>query len=180
MPRSVAVFGGLPVVEVRPAPVAGHGQVLVRGVTRPAPRRPGARRRRTAVLRPGRPHGWRERGPSGGQTPRGERITTSVAEAAFALSHPGLRPGGKLVRVAVPAYRTIRAPAHGTVRDGITVTGPAPGTRHDADEVPRPHAVDRTGTVRGTRPLASADEPADEVPLGRARAGIVLDPGTGR
>ncbi|MFG2422339.1 hypothetical protein ACGFWD_25195 [Streptomyces sp. NPDC048448] len=180
MPRSVAVFGGLPVVEERPAPAAGHGQVLVRDVTRPAPRRPTARRRRTAVPRPGRARGRCERGPSGEGTPRGERITTTVVEAAFASSRPGLRPGGKLVRVAVPAYRTIRAPLHGTVRDGITVTGSDPGTRHDAAEVLRPHAVDRTGAVHGTRPLASADEPADEVPRGRARTGIVLDPGTGR
>ncbi|MGW3629989.1 hypothetical protein ACWD7F_07485 [Streptomyces sp. NPDC005122] len=180
MPRGVAVFGEPPVVEKRPLPAAGSGQVRVRGVTRPAPRRWAARRRRTAALWPDRARGRCERGPSGRETPRGERIITTPVEAAFAVSHPGLRPGGKLVRVAVPAYRRIRAPIHGTVRDGIPVTGRAPGTRPDAAEVPRPYAVGRTGAVHGTRPPASADGPAGGVPRGRARAGIVLDPGTGR
>ncbi|MFJ5273206.1 hypothetical protein [Streptomyces sp. NPDC088358] len=119
-----------------------------------------------------------------------------VDEAAFAVSRPGLRHDGKLVRVAVPTYGTIRAladgtvrvvadgtvraPVHGTIRDGIPVTGSGLGTRQDLAEVLRPHAPGPTGSDHGTRPLASVDQPTDEVPRGRDRTGIVLDPGTGR
>ncbi|WP_405833102.1 hypothetical protein [Streptomyces sp. NBC_01176] len=111
-----------------------------------------------------------------------------VDEAAFAVSRPGLRHDGKLVRVAVPvcgtiralADGTVRAPVHGTIRGGIPVTGSGLGTRQDLAEVLRPHAPGPTGSGHGTRPLASVDQPTDEVPRGRDRTGIVLDPGTGR
>ncbi|MFJ2396656.1 hypothetical protein ACIOTI_28380 [Streptomyces sp. NPDC087843] len=95
-----------------------------------------------------------------------------VDEAAFAVSRPGLRHDGKLVRVAVPVC--------GTIRGGIPVTGFGLGTRQDLAEVLRPHAPGPTGSGHGTRPLASVDQPTDEVPRGRDRTGIVLDPGTGR
>ncbi|MFD8419338.1 hypothetical protein [Streptomyces sp. NPDC059466] len=113
-----------------------------------------------------------------------EGITTMVDGAAFAVSHPGLRHGGKLVRVAVPAYGTIRAPVHGTVRDATPVTGTGPDTRRGLAEVSRPRVTGRIRAVHGPRPPTSADEPADqstdEVPRRRAKAGIVRDPGTGR
>ncbi|MFE5142523.1 hypothetical protein ACFRDV_33545 [Streptomyces fagopyri] len=110
-----------------------------------------------------------------------------VEGAARAVSHPGLRRGGKLVRVAVPAYGTLRDPVHGTVRD-TSVTGDDPGTRQGLAEARRPRTAGRTvpvhGPVRprsdhGTRPHASVDE-STEMPRGRARTGIVRDPGTGR
>ncbi|MER5410562.1 hypothetical protein [Streptomyces sp. NPDC002769] len=110
-----------------------------------------------------------------------------VDKAAFAVSRPGLRPGGKLVRVAVPAYGairalidgTVRAPVHGTIRAGVPVTGSDLGMRQDF-AVLRPHAPGSTVSVHGTRPFTAVDEPIDERPRGRDRTGIVLDPGTGR
>lgn len=105
-----------------------------------------------------------------------------VEEARPAVSGAGLRHGGKLVRVAVPAYGTIRSPGRGAGGGG----GDRPESRagRDARQDPAgfrpPRTAGPAGSVHGTRPLTSAGKPADGTPGGRADSVVVPDRGTGR
>ncbi|GHB57765.1 zinc-dependent alcohol dehydrogenase [Streptomyces umbrinus] len=107
-------------------------------------------------------------------------IALAVNEAAFSAAYSGLRRGGKLVMVALPAHGTIQVPIFDTVLGGTSVIGSIVGTRQDLAEVFRLHAAGRTRVIQGTRPLASVNESIDEVLRGEIKARIVFDLGEGR
>ncbi|MFC8513241.1 alcohol dehydrogenase AdhP [Streptomyces sp. NPDC057257] len=107
-------------------------------------------------------------------------IALAVNEAAFGAVNSGLRRGGKLVMVALPAHGTIQVPIFDTVLNGTSVIGSIVGTRQDLAEVFRLHAAGRTKVICETRPLASVNESIDEVLRGQVKARIVFDLGAGR
>ncbi|MCX5599812.1 alcohol dehydrogenase AdhP [Streptomyces phaeochromogenes] len=107
-------------------------------------------------------------------------IALAVNEAAFSAAYSGLRRGGKLVMVALPAHGTIQVPIFDTVLGGISVIGSIVGTRQDLTEVFQLHAAGRTRVIQETRPLASVNESIDEVLRGQIKARIVFDLGEGR
>lgn len=106
-------------------------------------------------------------------------LALAVNEAAFSAVYTGLRRGGRLVLVAMPAHGTIPVPIFDTVLNGISVIGSIVGTRQDLAEVFDLHAAGRTRVIRETRPLASVNESIDEVLAGRIQARIVFDLGEG-
>ncbi|MFF9404903.1 alcohol dehydrogenase AdhP [Streptomyces anandii] len=107
-------------------------------------------------------------------------IALAVNEDAFEAVNSGLRRGGKLVMVALPAHGTIRVPIFDTVLNGTSVIGSIVGTRQDLAEVFRLHADGRTRVIHETRPLEAVNEAIDEVLRGEVKARIVFDLGEGR
>jgi propanol-preferring alcohol dehydrogenase len=107
-------------------------------------------------------------------------IALAVNEAAFSAAYAGLRRGGKLVMVALPAHGTIQVPIFGTVLNGTSVIGSIVGTRQDLAEVFQLHAAGRTRVIYETRPLASVNESMDAVLRGEIKARIVFDMASGR
>ncbi|MDQ1050975.1 zinc-dependent alcohol dehydrogenase [Streptomyces sp. V4I2] len=107
-------------------------------------------------------------------------IALAVNEAAFAAVNSGLRRGGKLVMVALPAHGTVQVPIFDTVLKGTSVIGSIVGTRQDLAEVFQLHAAGRTRVIYETRPLASVNESISEVLSGQVKARIVFDLGAGR
>lgn len=163
----------------RARPVTGAGPVPGRDVTLPARQRPDEPRAGGAGSGRTRRCEW---GPSGGVTSRGEGITTMVEGARPAVSGAGLRHDGKLVRVAVPAYGTIRCPGRGAGGAGgdRPESCAGPGARQDPAGFRQPRSAGPAGSVHGTRPLTSAGETAEGTPGGRADSVVVPDRGTGR
>ncbi|NUP43680.1 MAG: alcohol dehydrogenase AdhP [Streptomyces sp.] len=102
-------------------------------------------------------------------------IALAVNEAAFTAVNSGLRRGGKLVMVALPAHGTIQIPIFDTVLNGTSVIGSIVGTRQDLAEVFQLHAAGRTRVIHETRPLAAVNEAIDEVLRGQVKARIVFD-----
>ena len=107
-------------------------------------------------------------------------IALAVNESAFAAVNSGLRRGGKLVMVAMPAHGSIQVPIFDTVLNGTSVIGSIVGTRQDLAEVFQLHAAGRTEVISETRPLDSVNESIADVLRGDVRARIVFDLGTGR
>jgi propanol-preferring alcohol dehydrogenase len=103
-----------------------------------------------------------------------------VDPAAFEAVNSGLRRGGKLVMVALPAHDTIQVPIFDTVLRGTSVIGSIVGTRQDLAEVFQLHAAGRTRVVYEPRPLTAVNESIEEVLRGDVRARIVFDLGAGR
>ncbi|WP_037615651.1 zinc-dependent alcohol dehydrogenase [Streptomyces aureus] len=106
-------------------------------------------------------------------------LALAVNEEAFAAVYTGLRRGGKLVMVAMPAHGTIQVPIFETVLNGTSVIGSIVGTRQDLAEVFDLHAAGRTRVIRESRPLSAVNESIDEVLHGRIQARIVFDFGEG-
>ncbi|MFD0313612.1 alcohol dehydrogenase AdhP [Streptomyces flavalbus] len=106
-------------------------------------------------------------------------IALAVNESAFEAAYTGLRRGGKLVMVALPAHGTVRVPIFDTVLNGTSVIGSIVGTRQDLAEVFQLHAAGRTRVVRESRPLSAVNECIEEVLRGDVRARIVFDLGAG-
>ncbi|GKQ37471.1 alcohol dehydrogenase AdhP [Streptomyces sp. A012304] len=102
-------------------------------------------------------------------------IALAVNEQAFASVYGGLRRGGKLVMVALPADGTIQVPIFDTVLNGTSVIGSIVGTRQDLDEVFQLHAAGRTEVIYETRPLAAVNDSIAEVLDGRIKARIVFE-----
>jgi propanol-preferring alcohol dehydrogenase len=107
-------------------------------------------------------------------------LALAVNEDAFAAAYAGLRRGGKLVMVALPADGAVRVPIFDTVLNGTSVIGSIVGTRQDLAEVFRLHAAGRTRVVCERRPLESVNDSIDDVLHGRVAARIVFDPGAAR
>ncbi|MER5599738.1 zinc-binding dehydrogenase, partial [Streptomyces sp. NPDC002265] len=107
-------------------------------------------------------------------------IALAVNDAAFEAANSGLRRGGKLVMVALPAHGTVRLPIFDTVLNGTSVIGSIVGTRQDLAEVFQLHAAGRTRVVSEIRPLESVNESIDAVLRGEVEARIVFDLGAGR
>ncbi|MEU2744917.1 alcohol dehydrogenase AdhP [Streptomyces collinus] len=102
-------------------------------------------------------------------------IALAVNEQAFASVYGGLRRGGKLVMVALPAGGTIQVPIFDTVLNGTSVIGSIVGTRQDLDEVFQLHAAGRTKVVYETRPLETVNDSIAEVLNGQIKARIVFE-----
>jgi propanol-preferring alcohol dehydrogenase len=103
-------------------------------------------------------------------------IGLAVDEKAFATAYAGLRRGGRLVLVALPAHGTLTIPVFDTVLNGTSVIGSIVGTRADLAEVFALHALGRTRVSYETRPLTAVNEAIDEILHGKARARLVLEP----
>ncbi|MFJ2736726.1 MULTISPECIES: alcohol dehydrogenase AdhP [unclassified Streptomyces] len=106
-------------------------------------------------------------------------IALAVNGAAFEAVASGLRRGGRLVMVALPAQGTVRVPIFDTVLGGTSVIGSIVGTRQDLAEVFQLHAEGRTRVIRESRPLGAVNESIDEVLRGQVKARIVFDLGEG-
>ncbi|MCI4145752.1 MULTISPECIES: alcohol dehydrogenase AdhP [unclassified Streptomyces] len=106
-------------------------------------------------------------------------LALAVNPAAFAAVNSGLRRGGKLVMVALPAHGTLQVPIFDTVLNGTSVIGSIVGTRQDLAEVFQLHAEGRTTVIRETRPLTAVNDCIDEVLSGQVKARIVFDPNAG-
>ncbi|GGT07339.1 zinc-dependent alcohol dehydrogenase [Streptomyces kurssanovii] len=102
-------------------------------------------------------------------------LALAVNEETFATVFAGLRRGGKLVMVALPADGIIQIPVFSTVLGGTSVIGSIVGTRQDLAEVFQLHAAGRTRVIYETRPLTSVNESIDEVLKGTVKARIVFE-----
>jgi propanol-preferring alcohol dehydrogenase len=103
-------------------------------------------------------------------------IGLAVDDKSFATAYAGLRRGGRLVLVALPAGGTLQIPVFDTVLNGTSVIGSIVGTRADLATVFALHRAGRTRVVTETRPLEDVNDAIDEVPHGKAKARIVLQP----
>jgi alcohol dehydrogenase, propanol-preferring len=103
-------------------------------------------------------------------------VGLAVDGKASAAAYAGLRRGGRLVLVALPAQGTLTIPVFDTVLNGTSVIGSIVGTRADLADVFALHALGRTRVIYQTRPLAEVNRAIDEVLHGKARARIVLQP----
>ena len=103
-------------------------------------------------------------------------IGLAVDDRSFATAYAGLRRGGRLVLVALPASGTLALPVFDTVLNGTSVIGSIVGTRADLADVFGLHAAGRTRVSYETRPLAEVNDAIDEVLHGKAKGRIVLEP----
>ena len=103
-------------------------------------------------------------------------VGLAVSDESFAAAYAGLRRGGRLVLVALPADGTLPIPVFDTVLNGKSVIGSIVGTRADLHDVFALHAAGRTRVIYETRPLAGVNEAIAEVLDGKATARLVLQP----
>jgi alcohol dehydrogenase, propanol-preferring len=103
-------------------------------------------------------------------------IGLAVDDQSFATAYAGLRRGGRLVLVALPAAGTLHIPVFDTVLNGTSVIGSIVGTRADLSDVFALHAAGRTRVIYEKRPLSAVNEAVDEVLAGHAKARLVLVP----
>ena len=96
-------------------------------------------------------------------------IGLAVSDQSFAAAYAGLRRGGRLVLVALPADGTLSLPVFDTVLNGKSVLGSIVGTRADLDDVFALHAAGRTRVIYETRPLAGVNEAIAEVLHGQGQ-----------
>lgn len=103
-------------------------------------------------------------------------IGLAVDDKSFAAAYAGLRRGGRLVLVALPAEGALSIPVFDTVLNRTSVIGSIVGTRADLIDVFALHALGRTRVIYETRELASVNESIEDVLAGKAKARIVLLP----
>ena len=103
-------------------------------------------------------------------------IGLAVDDKSFVTAYAGLRRGGRLVLVALPAGGMLQIPVFDTVLNGTSVIGSIVGTRADLATVFALHRAGRTRVVTETRPLEDVNAAIDEVLHGKTRARIVLQP----
>lgn len=96
-------------------------------------------------------------------------IGPAVDDKSFAAAYAGLRRGGRLVLVALPAAGTLSIPVFDTVLNGTSVIGSIVGTRADLLDVFALHAAGRTRVSYETRPLAAVNDSIAELLRGRPR-----------
>lgn len=85
-----------------------------------------------------------------------------------------LRPGGRLICVALPANGTMSVPIFETVLHGLSIIGSIVGTRRDLTEVFELHRQGRTRVIAETRDLATVNESIAEVLSGHVAARLVF------
>jgi propanol-preferring alcohol dehydrogenase len=105
-----------------------------------------------------------------------QAIALAVSPRAFEQAYSGLRRGGTLVFVALPADNEVKLPIFETVLNGIKVVGSIVGTRADLREVFALHAAGRTRVIRETRSLDDVNQAIADVDAGRVAARIVFEP----
>ena len=103
-------------------------------------------------------------------------IGLAVDDKSFATAYAGLRRGGRLVLVALPAAGTLSIPVFDTVLNGTSVIGSIVGTRADLADVFALHAMGRTRVSHETRELAGVNDAIADGLVGKARARLVLQP----
>jgi alcohol dehydrogenase, propanol-preferring len=103
-------------------------------------------------------------------------IGLAVDDKSFAAAYGGLRRGGRLVLVALPASGTLSIPVFETVLNGTSVIGSIVGTRADLATVFALHAAGRTRVISETRPLEDVNAAIQDVLRGQARARLVFMP----
>jgi propanol-preferring alcohol dehydrogenase len=103
-------------------------------------------------------------------------VGLAVNSKSFAAAYGGLRRGGRLVLVALPAAGTLSIPVFDTVLNGTSVLGSIVGTRADLMDVFALHAAGRTRVIYETRPLGAVNDAIADVLEGKAKARLVLHP----
>lgn len=102
-------------------------------------------------------------------------IITAVTPKPFEQAFAGMRRGGRMVMVGLPADNEMTLPIFQTVLQGISVTGSIVGTRLDLAEVFELHAAGRTQVVRTTRCLDEVNEAMKAVEACDIDARVVFD-----
>jgi propanol-preferring alcohol dehydrogenase len=102
-------------------------------------------------------------------------IVTAVIPGPFEQAFAGMRRGGRMVMVGLPAENNITLPIFQTVLNGISVIGSIVGTRLDLAEVFELHAAGKTHVVRTTRRLEEVNEAMKAVEAGDIDARVVFD-----
>ncbi|MCW2758916.1 MAG: alcohol dehydrogenase [Nocardioidaceae bacterium] len=102
-------------------------------------------------------------------------LAFAVSPKSFEQAFRSLRPGGRLVCVAMPAEGTMNIPIFETVVQGISIIGSIVGTREDLREVFALHARGRTRVISQTRTLESVNESIAEVLSGHVPARLVFE-----
>ncbi|WP_410539681.1 zinc-dependent alcohol dehydrogenase [Streptomyces sp. KL2] len=102
-------------------------------------------------------------------------IALAVDDRATEALQRGLRRGGKLVLVSLPAGGALRVPVFDTVLNGTSVIGSIVGTRQDLAEVFALHAAGRTKVIYETRPLEAVNDCIQEILGGHVRARVVFE-----
>jgi alcohol dehydrogenase, propanol-preferring len=102
-------------------------------------------------------------------------IVTAVTPGPFEQAFAGMRRGGRMVMVGLPADNNITLPIFQTVLQGISVIGSIVGTRLDLAEVFELHAAGRTQVVRTTRHIDEVNEAMKAVENGDIDARVVFD-----
>jgi alcohol dehydrogenase, propanol-preferring len=102
-------------------------------------------------------------------------IVTAVIPGPFEQAFAGMRRGGRMVMVGLPAENNITLPIFQTVLNGISVIGSIVGTRLDLAEVFELHAAGKTHVVRTTRRLDEVNEAMKAVEAGDIDARVVFD-----
>jgi propanol-preferring alcohol dehydrogenase len=103
-------------------------------------------------------------------------VGLAVDDKSFAAAYAGLRRGGRLVLVALPAAGALSIPVFDTVLNGTSVLGSIVGTRADLADVFTLHAQGRTRVIYEKRELAGVNDAMAEVLAGKAKARLVLQP----
>ncbi len=102
-------------------------------------------------------------------------IVTAVTPLPFEQAFAGMRRGGRMVMVGLPAENNITLPIFQTVLNGISVIGSIVGTRLDLAEVFEIHAAGKTQVVRTTRRIDEVNEAMKAVEAGDIDARVVFD-----
>jgi alcohol dehydrogenase, propanol-preferring len=102
-------------------------------------------------------------------------IVTAVTPRPFEQAFAGMRRGGRMVMVGLPAENNISLPIFETVLNGISVIGSIVGTRLDLAEVFELHAAGKTQVVRTTRDIDEVNEAMKAVENGDIDARVVFD-----
>ncbi len=101
-------------------------------------------------------------------------IVVAVSPSAYDSAYKGLRRGGKLVFVGLPAENSVQIPIFETVLNAISIAGSVVGTRVDLAETFELQAAGMTKVIYEKRKLEQVNEAFKEVEEGRVRARLVF------
>ncbi|MET0821992.1 MAG: alcohol dehydrogenase AdhP [Aeromicrobium sp.] len=102
-------------------------------------------------------------------------LAFAVSQRSFEQAFASLRPGGRLVCVAMPADGDMRIPIFDTVIKGISIIGSIVGTRGDLAEVFELHRQGRTRVIAEGRKLDEVNAAIAEVLSGSVPARLVFE-----
>jgi len=102
-------------------------------------------------------------------------LSFAVSPRAMRQAFDSLRPGGRLVLVAMPRDNDLSLPIFETVLKGITVIGSIVGTRLDLAEVYELHGAGRTTVIAEGRKLDDVNACIAEVLSGMVSARLVFE-----
>lgn len=102
-------------------------------------------------------------------------LAFAVSQKSFEQAFATLRPGGRLVCVAMPADGDMTFPIFDTVIKGISIIGSIVGTRGDLAEVFALQAQGRTVVISESRRLADVNSAIGEVLSGSVPARLVFE-----